>query len=150
MESNFFRKDLSLCAVFEKKRDSSTGCFKWIFDFLFGHDGSTNLQNVSDRRGYMIPAFVFTYLFMLGADVVGTVKRLAQCWSFTFNQKLKERNKRTFVYTKGAPTLFLKWYKVGAKYIFASAFRNGIILDNAELRRYNEDKSSLIPKFLIE
>ena len=115
---------IPLGAIFEKKKDSSLDCFKRILDFLFAHDGSTNLRNVSvhSDRGYMIPVLVFTYLLMLGAEVVGTVKRMAQCWPFTFNQKLKESDKRTLIDTKGAPTLFLKWCKVGGKYIFASAF----------------------------
>ena len=114
-----------------------------------------------------IPALVFGNLLMLGAELVGTVKRKAQCFPYTFNQKLKENDKHDLVDTKGAPTLFLKWCKVGAKFIFASAFRNGTdrvataistikhhwegtVLDSSEFRRYKEDKSSLIPDFFVE
>ncbi len=73
----------------------------------------------------MIPSLVFEYLIAAGAEVVGTVKRMAQCWPFTFNQVLAKSDKRTLVDTQGAPALFLKWCKAGYKYVFASAFRNG-------------------------
>ena len=74
----------------------------------------------------MLPAIVFDYLLTCGAEFVGTVKRLAYCWPFTYNQQLKDDDKRTLVDPKGHSTLFLKWCKVGnSKPIFAAAFRNG-------------------------
>ena len=119
-------------------------------------------------RGYMIPNLVFEYLVSAGAEVVGTVKRMAQCWPFTYKQTLKENDKRTLIDTKGAPTLFLKWCKAGSKHIFASAFRNGsdavatavsslhnqhqwegIVLKHAELVRYKRDDQSLLNDFFI-
>ena len=119
--------NLPLNTVFEKKKDSTVGCLKRSLDSLFCQNGETNLRNVSihSDRGYMIPNLVFEYLIASGADIVGTVKRMAQCWPFTYDQKLKENDGRTLVDTKGAPTLYLKWCKAGLKYVFASAFRNG-------------------------
>lgn len=159
---------IPLGAVFEKKKDSTMSCFKRLLNFLYQSDGSTNLRNASvhSDRGYMIPSLVFDYLLSSGAEVVGTVKRMAQCWPFTFNQTLKDSDKRTSIDTKGAPTLFLKWCKTGTKYVFASAFRNGtdrvataistmhtqhqwegVVLNNCELQKYKENKLSLSPHF---
>ena len=116
----------------------------------------------------MIPNLVFEYLISAGAEVVGTVKRMAQCWPFTYDQKLKATDKRTLIDTKGAPTLFLKWCKVGVKYLFASAFRNGsgsvataistlhnqhqwerVVLKKNELELYKRDNSSLLDLFFM-
>ena len=153
---------------FERMSDKTLDCFKRILDFLFGRSGVTNLRNihVHSDRGYMLPNVVFEYLLANGAEVVGTVKRMAQCWPFTYNQKLKPNDKRTLIDVKGAPTLFLKWCKAGCKYLFASAFRNGsesvatalstmhtrhqwegIVLKPSELREYKADKLSLVSKF---
>ena len=71
-----------------------------------------------------MPSLVFKYLLQFGADVLGTVKRAAG-WPFTYDQNLKESDKRTLLSKKGASTLFLKWCQAGAKAVFASAFRNG-------------------------
>ena len=160
--------NIPLGIVFEKTKDTTAQCFKRVLDFLFDEGGNTNLRNVSlhSDRGYMVPNVVFEYLIASGAEVVGTVKRMAQCWPFTYDQKLKSSDKRTLIDTKGAPTLFLKWCKSGAKYLFASAFRNGsgsvataistmhnqhqwegIALDKNELDSYRRDKSSLHNKF---
>ena len=159
---------IPLGIIFERTRDSTIDCFKRLLDFLFSQNGMTNLRNVSihSDRGYMIPSLVFEYLLQSGAEVVGTVKRLAQCWPFTYKQKLNEADKRTLLDTKGTPTLFLKWCKSGTKHIFASAFRNGsdkiataistmhtqhhwegIVLKENELGLYKKDKKSLIPLF---
>lgn len=152
----------------ERTKDTTSTCFKRILDFLFAHDGSTNLRNVTvhSDRGYMIPQLVFEYLIASGANVLGTVKRMTNCWPFTYNQKLSSSDKRTIIDVKGAPALFLKWYKAGAKYIFASAFRNGsesvataistihnchqwegVVQKNAELIEYKKDNTSLRPLF---
>jgi hypothetical protein len=156
--------------IFERSKDTTLGCFRRLLDFLFSHDGQTNLRNVNihSDRGYMIPNLVFDYLLSSGAEVVGTVKRMAQCWPFTYKQNLKENDKRTSVDPKGAPTLFLKWVKVGGKHLFASAFRNGseavatavssmhnqhqwegIVLKNSELERYKTDDKSLLSDFFV-
>ena len=155
-------------AAFERGKDITVNCFRRILDFLFNQNGSTNLRNVSvhSDRGYMIPMLVFEYLLLCGAEVVGTTKRMAQCWPFTYKQKLKPDDKRTLLDTKGAPALLLKWCKAGAKHIFASAFRNGsdriataistmhtqhhwegVILNEKELELYKMDDKVLIPKF---
>lgn len=159
---------LSIGIAFERVKDSSSTCFKRILNFLFGKDGQSNLRNVHvhSDRGYMIPTIVFEYLIANGAEVCGTVKRMAQCWPFTYNQALKPSDKRTLVDVKGAPTLFLKWCKAGVKYLFASAFRNGsesvatavstlhtqhhwegIVMEPNELVEYKVDKTSLQSKF---
>ena len=118
---------MPLGIVFECTKDSTLESFKRLLNFLFCQDGSTDLRNVTihSDHGYMLPNLVFEYLLSCGAEVLGTVKRMAQCWPFTNKQNLKENDKRTVIDTKGAPTLFLKWCKAGVKYIFASAFRNG-------------------------
>ena len=158
---------LGIC--FERTRDSTLNCFRRLLDGLFGSNGETNLRFVSvhSDRGYMIPNLVFEYLISAGAEVVGTVKRMAQCWPFTYDQKLAgKHDKRTLIESKGAATLFLKWCKTGAKYVFASAFRNGsgsvataistlhtqhqwegIALDKNELAAYLKDRKCLKGKF---
>ena len=153
---------------FEKTNDSSGTCFKRLLNFLFDYGGGVNLRNVTvhSDRGYLVPAIVFDYLLSCGAEVLGTTKRLAKCWPFTYNQQLPESDKRTLLDTKGAPTLFLKYYGDGDKKLFASAFRNGtskiataissihdhhewegIVLDPSELRAYEQDKNSLLENF---
>ena len=160
--------NLPLAIIFERSRDSTLDCFKRCLGCLFGQDGNINLRNVSvhSDRGYMIPSLVFEFLIAAGAEVVGTVKRMAQCWPFTYDQRMDSNDLRTKIDPKGAATLFLKWCKVGYKYLFASAFRNGsgrvataistmhtqhqwegVILDEAEHRRYKGDKTSLIQYF---
>ena len=160
--------NIPLGIVFERTRDTTLDCFKRILDFLFCQNGETNLRNVSvhSDRGYMIPNLVFEYLISSGAEVVGTVKRMAQCWPFTYEQTLKEGDRRTLIDPKGAATLFLKWCKAGHKYVFASAFRNGsgsvataistmhtqhqwegIVLKQSELFDYKNNDTSLVSNF---
>ena len=156
---------LGIC--FERSKDSTEKCFRRLLDRMFGQNGSTNLRNVyiHSDRGYMLPSLVFKYLLEVGADVLGTVKRIAG-WPFTYDQKLKPSDRRTIVSKKGASTLLLKWRASGTKAVFASAFRNGsdsvataistvhnqhhweaIVLKPAELREYSRDSSSLQKKF---
>ena len=160
--------NMPLGITFERSNDSTLNCFRRTLDFLFSQDGFTNLRNVSvhSDRGYMIPNLVFEYLISAGAEVVGTCKRMAQCWPFTYDQTPRGADIRTVIDTKGAPTLYLKWCKAGHKYLFASAFRNGtgrvataistmhtqhqwegIVSDNAELLSYKRNSSSLLSKF---
>ena len=115
---------LGIC--FERVSDKTLDCFERILGFLFGFS-STSLQNVHvhSDRGYMIPRIVFEYFISNGAEVFGTMKRMAQCWPFTYKQKFQQNDKRTVIDVKGAPTLFLKWCKAGSKYLFASAFCSG-------------------------
>ena len=114
----------------------------------------------------MLPSTVFEYLIGNGAEVVGTTKRMAKCWPFTFQQKLKDNDPRTLVDVRGAPTLYLKHCMVGVKPVFASAFRNGtdqvatavssihtrqewegIALKPSEKAMYDVDKEVLSTKF---
>ena len=160
--------NIPLGIVFEKTKDNTIDCFKRCLDYLFGQNGSANLRNVSvhSDRGYMIPNLVFEYLLSSGAEVVGTVKRMAQCWPFTYDQNLRDTDNRTLIEGKGAATLYLKWCKAGPKYLFASAFRNGsgrvataistmhtqhqwegVVYNDSEFERYKDDKSSLIYDF---
>ena len=160
--------NIPLAGVFERQKDSSVSCFKRLLDFLFSHDGATDLRNVSvhSDRGYMLPNLVFEYLLTSGAEVVGTCKRMAQCWPFTYNQKERPNDLRTHIDPKGSPTLYLKYCKANAKYLFASAFRNGsecvatalssmhnqhqwegVALKQSELVCYREDKTSLRSRF---
>ena len=105
---------LGIC--FERRMDNTENCFRRLLDRMFGQNGSTNLRNVyvHSDRGYLLPSLVFKYLLQFGADVLGTVKRAAG-WPFTYNQNLKESDKRTLLSKKGASTLFLKWCQAGAK-----------------------------------
>ena len=160
--------NIPLGIVFEKTKDSTLECFKRCLNFLFSQHGETDLRNVSihSDRGYMIPNLVFEFLLSSGAEVVGTVKRMAQCWLFTYDQVLKETDGRTLIDGKGAPTLYLKFCKAGHKYLFASAFRNGsgkvataistmhtqhhwegVALKPSELVKYKNDETSLVSNF---
>ena len=161
---------LGMC--FEQKNDSALTCFERLLDFLFKRDGQNNQQhlrnvNVHSDRGYMLPNVVFEYLLPSGADVVGTVKRMAQCWPYTYNQKVKDTDKRTMIDVKGAPTLYMK--KIAThqgKSLSASAFRNGsqsvatavssihpvhqwegVVLNQNDRLQYSNDSSSLVEKF---
>lgn len=159
--------NIPLGISFERIKDTTEKCFKRLLESLFGQDGNTDLRNVliHSDRGYLLPSLVFKFLIQAGAEVLGTVKRIAG-WPFTFDQKLKPSDKRTLVSKKGAATLFMKWCATGTKAIFASAFRNGtdrvataistvhtqhhweaIILKPAELREYKNDPTSLQKKF---
>ena len=119
--------NVPLGIIFERTKDSSTTCFKRLLDFLFSHDGTTELRNVSvhSDRGYLLPNLVFQYILAQGGEVLGTIKRMALYWPFTFLQNLSENDKRTKIDVKGAPTLFMKYVKAGSKFLFAAAFRNG-------------------------
>ena len=153
---------------FEQKSDNTDKSFQRLLGGMFGQNGTTNLRNVfvHSDRGYMLPSLVFTFLLACGAEVLGTVKRMAGGWPFTYDQKLKPNDKRTLISTKGASMLALKWCASGMKKIFASAFRNGsgsvataistvhkqhhweaILLVPRELRKYSDDPSSLQEDF---
>ena len=51
----------------------------------------------------MVPNTVFNFMIADGANFVGTVKRMANCWPFTFDQKVKESDNRRLVDTKAPP-----------------------------------------------
>lgn len=160
---------IPLAIAFERAGDTCLECMKRILGGLFGYMSSfPDLRNVHihSDRGYMYPDMVFEFLLKQGAEVLGTCKRMAQCWPFTYNQKMKENDKRTWIDVKGAPTLFLKYCKAGAKYVFASAFRNGtqsvataissmhkthewegVAMNPAEYIAYQNDSSALRNKF---
>ena len=89
--------------------------------------GLPDLGNVvmSSDRGYVTPSLVFDYLLKAGAGFIATVKRM-QCWPFTYDQKqLSKNDKRMWVESKGAATLFLKYINRDGIKVTASAFRNG-------------------------
>jgi hypothetical protein len=160
---------IPLAIAFERTGDTCLECMKRILGGLFGCMSSfPDLRNVHihSDRGYMYPDMVFEFLLKQGAEVLGTCKRMAQCWPFTYNQKMKENDKRTWIDVKGAPTLFLKYCKAGAKYVFASAFRNGtqsvataissmhkthewegVAMNTSEYFSYQNDSSVLCNKF---
>ena len=159
--------NIPLGVAFERSNDTTASCFQRLLDGMFGQGGTTNLRNVyiHSDRGYMLPSLVFKYLIQVGADVLGTVKRCSG-WPFTYDQKMKPNDKRTFVDKKGASTLMLKWCPTSMKGVFASAFRNGsdrvataistlhnqhhweaIVLHPAELGDYEKDSTLLQKKF---
>ena len=156
---------------FERTKDGAASSLMRMLTSLFGANGVADLQNVDvhSDRGYMIRE-VSDFLLENGAHFVGTVKRLAKCWPFTYNQEIKnpETDKRTLLSVKGAPTLFLKYTKpAGAhKTLFASAFRNGsqsvatavssihrghqwegIAIKPSEHARWKQDDSALVKEF---
>ena len=95
----------------ERIGESSHICFTCLYSNLFGsNSGDQNtpdLQNtkIASDRGYMTSQLVFRFILASGADLIGTVKR-AQCWPFTYDKKLSEKDKRTKIESKGAPTRF--------------------------------------------
>ena len=63
-------------------------------------------MKVHSDRGYLIREVV-NFIFQHGANLVGTVKQPIKCWPFTYDQVVNpEKDKRTLLFTKGAPTLF--------------------------------------------
>ena len=168
--------NIPLGIMFERTFDSTNSCFKRLFNFLFSHDSDGKDDNafrnvtVHSDRGYLIPSLVFEFLLTNGAHVVGTVKRMAGCWPFTFDQKIKDTDTRTKIDCKGAPALFLKSCKgqgttrerASTRKLFSSAFRNGsdkvataisslhphhqwegVIYEQRELAKYKMDRTSL-------
>ena len=163
--------NIPLQVSFEKTDDSTSSCFVKCLDGLFGQSGTANLRNVSvhSDRGYMLPNLVFEYLLAYGAEVVGTVRRMAQCWPFTYQQTLKESDERTLIDVRGSPSLFLKWFGTRSKVLFASAFRNGtgrvatavstfhrgfewegVVMKDTEAKLYSNNEYALIPQFFCK
>ena len=159
--------NIPLGIIFERSKDSTFDCFSRLLKFLFERNGICDLQNIliASDRGYMIPNTVFNFLIANGADFIGTVKRMANCWPFTFDQKVKPNDKRRMVETKGPPTLLVKKLEKYIKKVYAIAFRNGtnsvstaissvhrdhhwegIALFKHELDEYEADKLSLQSK----
>ena len=119
--------NLPLGIIFEKQKDTSGECFECLLKFLFERNGNCDLRNITiaSDRGYMLPNIVFNFLIKNGSDFIGTTKRMAQCWPFTFDQKLKPTDQRRKIEPKGPPTLFVKKVRRQIKNVFAIAFRNG-------------------------
>lgn len=159
--------NMPLGIVIQKKKDSTFSCFERLLKFLFDRNGMCDLANVEidSDRGYMLPNTVFGFMIKNGANFIGTTIRSAQCWPFTFDQKLKENDKRTLIDSKGPPTLYVKTIKKNNKSIFATAFRNGtdsvstaissvhrnhhwegVALDQTQARKYKEDETCLRKK----
>ena len=159
--------NLPLGIIFERKKDTTYICFERLLRFLFETNGDVDLRNVliGSDRGYMLPTAVFEFLIKNGANVVGTTKRMLQCWPFTFDQQLKESDNRTKIDSKGPPTLFVKSVSSALKRVYAIAFRNGtesvttavssihcnhhwegVALNQMELVQYEEDPVSLKAK----
>jgi hypothetical protein len=114
--------------TFERVKESTKECYKRMFGQMFGSYGGIDLRNVNvhSDRGYNLPSIVFDFLVANGANVVGTTKQMSQCWPFTFNQKIKQSDKRTHIDPKGAPTLYMKQATIGpGKKVWSAAFRNG-------------------------
>ncbi|GFH47201.1 hypothetical protein CTEN210_09822 [Chaetoceros tenuissimus] len=161
-----------VAATVQQTNDDSVSCFERIFNFLFGSGGKLDLRSVEVQsdRGYMLPNLVFDLILRHGGNLVGTCKRIANCWPFTHNQNLADNDTRTLIETKGAPSLFLKYFSVdrGEKTIFASSFRNGsgavatalstlhgnhqwegIALKPSERISYKKDSTCFASKFLV-
>jgi hypothetical protein len=123
--------NIPLGIEFEMKGDSCVSCFKRLLEYLFPtreRELKCDLRNVSifSDRGYLDPTLVWGYLLKSGADVLGTIKRVAS-WPFTFQQNLGRNDKRTLLSTKGAPTLWMKLQTRANvfKSLAALAFRSG-------------------------
>ena len=152
----------------ERTKDTTVKCMKRMLTQLFDSNGNVDMKGVDihSDRGYMIREIV-DFLLEHGANFTGTVKRLLNCWPFTYNQKVnEEKDGRTLIDVKGAPTLFMKYCTIGLKRLQASAFRNGsqsvataisslhhghewegTVLKPSEHRRWLEDEESLKKDF---
>ena len=119
--------NMPLGVVIERKKDSTADCFERLLNHLFQRNGTCDLNNVQvcSDRGYMVLNTVFGFILKNGGDFVGTTKRSAQCWPFTFDQKLRKNDERTLIESSGPPTLFVKKAKKDFKSIYSFAFRNG-------------------------
>lgn len=73
----------------------------------------------------MTPSVVFQFLLAAGAHFVGTTIRCLY-WLFTYQQKMRENNRRTEVEVAGAASLFVKKIAKFGRTIHAAAFRNGL------------------------
>jgi hypothetical protein len=156
--------NMPLGIMMERQKDSTSDCFERLLNFLFERNGTCDLRNVevASDRGYMVPNTVFGFIVANGGDFIGTTKRTAQCWPFTYDQKARDNEKRTIVDTKGPPTLFVKTVSKALKSVYAIAFRNGsesvvtavssvhrnhhwegVALSQRELLDYEEDDTSL-------
>lgn len=111
----------------ERIGDTTAECFERLLKKLFQRGGKCDLRNVllASDRGYMLPSTVFNFLIANGADFVGTTKRTAQCWPFTYEQRVKTGDPRRKLEVSGPATLFVKKVKAKEKRVFAIAFRNG-------------------------
>ena len=119
--------NLPLGIAFERKKDSTSACFQRLLNSLFETNGNCDLTNVEicSDRGYMVPNTVFGFILKNGGEFVGTMKHSAQCWPFTYNQKLKKNDERTLIDSAGPPTLYVKKVKADVKTVYSHAFRNG-------------------------
>lgn len=148
--------NIPLGIEFERKGDSSIGCFKRLLDQLFPaheRDLTCDLRNVSifSDRGYLDYNLVWGYLLKSGADVLGTIKRAAS-WPFTFQQNLGRNDKRTLISTKGAPTLWMKLqtranlFKSLAAYAFRSGTDNVSMAISSMHHRHQWEGVALYPE----
>ena len=141
-------------------------------------DGLPDLRNVSifSDRGYLLASLVWGFILAAGAHIVGTIKR-APSWPFNFikgdsddnpsSTRIRKRDSRTFISSKGTTALFMKHIKKPIKTLAAFAFRNGtgtvstaisslhrhhewegISMFPSELDEYEEDNFSLQQKYL--
>jgi len=158
---------------FERKNDTTSTCYKRMMDTLTRNNEDCSragaLRNIipNSDRAYNGLNFVFDYLIANGARPEGTTVRSLNQWPFTYDQKLSASDKRTYIDSAGAPTLFLKVYENNLNQrIYATAFRNGTggvvtsissmhgkhswegkVEKPSDLLLYNENSNSLIQKF---
>jgi hypothetical protein len=101
---------MPVCIKWEQTGESSHTCIETILRQIFKNSGSgyPDLRNVTlfSDRGYWTPTLVY-WLLSCGAFIVRTLIR-AYCWPMTYRQEKKDEDKRTFLVTKGPPTLYLK------------------------------------------
>lgn len=120
----------------EKQGESSYICIEQILRSLFRNcvSGYPDFRQVTlfSDRGYWTPSLVY-FLLACGAIVHGTLIR-ALCWPMTYCQEKKGNDKRTFLDTKGPPSLFLKRLQNNStrnQRLTVGAFRSGT--DNISL-----------------
>jgi hypothetical protein len=162
-----------MAIAFERKNDTTATCYKRMMDTLTRNNEDCSragaLRNIipNSDRAYNGLNFVFDYLIANGARPEGTTIRSLNQWPFTYDQKPSASDKRTYIDSAGAPTLFLKVYENNLNQkIYATAFRNGTggvvtsissmhgkhswegkVEKPNDLLMYKEDSKSLIPKF---
>ena len=113
--------NIPLGVIAERKGDSSYICFKRLMNFLFGSNTGDEYDiadmtdvDIASDRGYMTTKLAFEFLLAGGANIIGTVKR-APCWPFTFDQHLKEHDKRSCIDTKGSHHFFSRLLRLDSQ-----------------------------------
>ena len=123
---------LPLGFMFEKKGDKAVDCFKKVYSNLFPSSSTASSNNLPDLigvssytdQGYTIWDTIKNFLLASGADFTNTVKRIMP-FPYLWGMKKSDRDPRTLLEEKGAPTLFIKELVESDQLMSCMAFRTG-------------------------